>query len=433
MPAFNLRFILPSLSKFCRDEAGNTVGIFGIAVPVVLGVAGMTVDYSSAARERGRLQAAADSSATGGAKEFQMVQANVEKVTAVAKSYALSQVQDATVDVVVDAKELTVRVTLAKDVQGSFGKALGWGDTHVKASATARMTNGLPLCLLALEPKEKGAITLQKNARLTAPACVVNSNSKSSQGLVSMDDAVLQAGLICSAGGKLKTKDTNYAPDPKTDCPVMPDPLAGRQAPTNLTCTVTGKIVDATYETLAPGVYCGGLKITNGAVVTLSAGNFVVKDGPLLVDGGATLKGDGVSIYMKGTGANFTFATDSTINLTASKSGPLAGILIYDDPTGTDAPELSGKHAKVGKSPREHSILSDNARLLLGTIYMPKGRLIIDATKPVADKSAYTVLVVHQLDLYEGPNLILNTDYRASDVPVPEGVGPYGGKIFLAN
>jgi hypothetical protein len=62
-----------------------------------------------------------------------------------------------------------------------------------------------------------------------------------------------------------------------------------------------------------------------------------------------------------------------------------------------------------------------------------QARLIIDATKAVADKSAYTVLVVQQLDLYDGPNRILNTDYRASDVPIPEGFGPYGGKILLTN
>jgi hypothetical protein len=83
--------------------------------------------------------------------------------------------------------------------------------------------------------------------------------------------------------------------------------------------------------------------------------------------------------------------------------------------------------------PREHKILSDNARTLLGTIYMPQGRLIIDATKPIADKSAYTVLVVRRIDLHAGPNLILNSDYSASDVPVPKGVGPYGSNVMLTD
>jgi hypothetical protein len=130
------------------------------------------------------------------------------------------------------------------------------------------------------------------------------------------------------------------------------------------------------------------------------------------------------------------FEAATTINISAPKDGPLTGILVYDDPSGAPAPVDSKTYkayAKQGKSPREHLILSDNARTLLGTIYMPRGRLIIDATKPVADRSAYTVLVVQQLDLYSGPNLILNTDYSASDVPVPPGLGPFGGKVLLAN
>jgi len=40
--------------------------------------------------------------------------------------------------------------------------------------------------------------------------------------------------------------------------------------------------------------------------------------------------------------------------------------------------------------------------MLLGTIYMPHGRLTIDANKPIADKSAYTVLVVQRIDLHAG-------------------------------
>ena len=42
-------------------------------------------------------------------------------------------------------------------------------------------------------------------------------------------------------------------------------------------------------------------------------------------------------------------------------------------------------------------------------------------------------MVVQQLDLYDGPNLHLNSDYSASDIPIPKGVGPYGGKVLLTN
>ncbi len=275
---------------------------------------------------------------------------------------------------------------------------------------------------------------------MTAPGCLVQSNSSDKKGLAAKHSAVLQAGMICSAGGKTQTSNANFSPAPTTDCPVLPDPLSSRVAPLVGACNFTNIVIDGGSATLQPGVYCGGLKLTNGAAGVLSKGIFIIKDGPLIVDAGASISGTEVGIYLTGSTANLTFDADSTVNLSAPKDGPLAGILIFDDPSGAPAPALNpksgrgagGRALKTG-APRQHQILSDDARNLLGTIYMPQGEIIIDATQPIADKSAYTVLVVNQLHLYSGPNLVLNSDYSATEVPVPPGIGPYGAKIFLSN
>lgn len=76
-------------------------------------------------------------------------------------------------------------------------------------------------------------------------------------------------------------------------------------------------------------------------------------------------------------------------------------------------------------------IESNYTRKLLGTIYLPKGNLIVKADNDVADQSAYTAIVVQKLQLFSGPRLVLNTDYDDTDVPVPEGLGPQGGKLRL--
>jgi len=278
---------------------------------------------------------------------------------------------------------------------------------------------------------------------MTATGCMVYSDSRNPGGMQAKNDAVLTSGLACTVGGKAKTSGAKFTPPPVVDCPLMDDPLAARSPPSVGACSFTDKVVNGGTEMLQPGVYCNGLRITNGAVATLARGVFIIKDGPLIVDGGATLQGTEVGFYLKGNASNLTFDTDSTINISAPKDGPLAGILIFDDPTGASAlavppfplpvPILGGLLGGSSNGPpREHKILSDNARTLLGTIYMPQGRLIIDANKPIADRSAYTVLVVRRIDLHDGPNLILNSDYSATDVPVPAGVGPYG-KVLLTN
>ena len=72
----------------------------------------------------------------------------------------------------------------------------------------------------------------------------------------------------------------------------------------------------------------------------------------------------------------------------------------------------------------DHYIRSDNARRLVGTIYLPNGKLLIDGRRPIADRSEYTVIIADTFELQDGPNLVLRTDYHLSDIPVPEGVGP---------
>ena len=105
------------------------------------------------------------------------------------------------------------------------------------------------------------------------------------------------------------------------------------------------------------------------------------------------------------------------MHLTAPKDGDLAGILFFED---RNAPLL-----------REHTIRSNNARVLLGTFYMPRGRLVVRTSKPIADQSAYTAIIVRQLKVDLNSRLVINADYDATDIPVPEGIGPVGGNIVL--
>lgn len=89
--------------------------------------------------------------------------------------------------------------------------------------------------------------------------------------------------------------------------------------------------------------------------------------------------------------------------------------------------------ARGASEGRKFRISSDNTRVLLGTIYLPKGSLFVDAQKEVADKSAFTVIVARTIKLEHGPNLVLNTDYLSTDVPVPAGLGPASDPAYLAN
>jgi Flp pilus assembly protein TadG len=427
-----------------RCTEGGVLSIFGLVAPILLMCIAAAVDYGMFERSRTRLQGHVDSAAIAAAREMQLAQTDISRIAAVAENFVHNAMPQAIVTARVDTAALTVTVSAQETYVPKVG-AFFWAKTPtISASATAKLSGTMPLCLLALDPKAPATLELEQSAMMTATGCMVYSNSKSPGGLQAKDQATLKAGLVCTAGGRGKTAGAIVTPEPVTDCPVMTDPLKSRVPPADTTCRYNNTIVSGVVQTLQPGVYCGGLKITSAADVTLASGVYIIKDGPLIVDKAATLRGANVGFYLTGPSSNLTFAADSTISLSAPKDGPLAGLLIFDDPSGASAmaippyalpiPLIGGLVGKlIAGPPREHKILSDNARMLLGTIYMPQGRLIIDATKPIADKSAYTVLVVQRIDLHSGPNLILNSDYNATDVPVPPGVGPYGNSVKLTN
>ena len=128
--------------------------------------------------------------------------------------------------------------------------------------------------------------------------------------------------------------------------------------------------------------------------------------------GGSSLTGTDVGLHFSGPGASLQFDGDSSISLTAPKTGEMAGLLISEDRTNPED--------------QKFNILSNDARTLLGTIYLPQGRLFVGANKPIADQSAYTIVVARMFNLSEGPTMVLNTNYGSTDVPVPDGVGPNG-------
>ncbi|MFN3868430.1 MAG: hypothetical protein ACK4MF_05120, partial [Hyphomicrobiaceae bacterium] len=157
--------------------------------------------------------------------------------------------------------------------------------------------------------------------------------------------------------------------------------------------------------------------IRRGATVKLRDGVFVFRDAPLVVKD-ASLIGEAAALYFKGQNANFTFERKSTISLKAPQDGPLAGLLVFG--------------SRSQPASLTYSILSDDARVLIGTIYIPKGELRIDATSPIADQSAYTAIVADKMRLYGGPHLVLNTNYDQTDVPVPKGIRGAGQPVALS-
>ncbi|MFK5598639.1 TadE/TadG family type IV pilus assembly protein [Methylobacterium sp. HMF5984] len=444
---------------FGADGRGAVAVIFCLCATVLLGLVGGGVDYARLAARRNQLQAAVDAGALAGGNALKLALSSTAAVVGVTEQTVRSEAKSPpdrplTVQVTVAPDKTNVAAIAAESYNLSFGSFVGMPAAKLAVKAQASVVGRMRLCMLALDPFAAGAFNLQKNAQVTATDCALYSNSVSGTGMVGQDNAIAKAQTICSAGGYLGVR-ANFSPTPQTGCPVIEDPLKDRAAPPigacatlpfplNLLNVLAIKTIDRDI-TLEPGTYCAGLHITKDAVVTLKPGIYVMKDGPLVVDKKATLTGTDVAFYFTGNNGGLVFDKKTTISLTAPTTGIMAGLLLSEDrgvilpidPTALvetllgDIISPTPPPLAFTKPVRTYRIISDNARTMLGTIYLPAGRLVIDASRPVADQSAYTVIVAQQINLYEGPNLVLNANYAATSVPVPKGVGPVSGRLLL--
>ena len=473
------RVLLERIERAGSDRGGGVAVVFGLGAVVLITLAGGGADYARLVSRRSQLQSAADAGALAGGNALKLAMSTSESIVGLVDQ-TIRAAANATPDrpvttqIVVAEDKSSVFAKVEEDMKLTFGRLLGIATAKVAVKARANVVGKMRLCMLTLDPLATGAFNLQKDAQVTALGCSLYSNSTSLAGMVGNQNSMAKAETICSAGGYQGDR-ANFTPTPQTDCPAIKDPMADRPAPSVGPCAslpagsskkqplsvVTGllstenRIENAV--TLEPGTYCGGLHITKTAVVTLKPGIYVIKDGPLFVDSQASLSGVDVGFYFMGNMGGLLFDKKTSISLTAPTGGAMAGILMMEersvsspvDPQKALLAQIAGTveaatdgitlslipptppPAQLTTPMRTYRIISDNARTMLGTIYLPAGRLVIDAKRPVADQSAYTVIVARQVNLYEGPNLVLNANYGASSVPVPKGVGPVSGKLLL--
>jgi Flp pilus assembly protein TadG len=399
---------------------------FSVAVPVLMGAVAVAVDSASLFRMQGQIQSIADSTALATAKEIAVYGAKTEDLEQVGEARAHGLLEQSglgsetpRVDVTVDQEAGTARVNLSV-VGRSLLPVSVFAENPITVSAEAKSFGELRLCVLSLAKNTAEAVRVKEAGSITAPDCAVQANSVDPTAITLETGGQITADQTCSSGGVVGPA-TSFLPQPaRTECPALSDPLGSRTPPPVGTCkpALSKVSIKSGTKSLNPDTYCNGLTIGGTASVTLNPGVYVIRGGKLTVNQGATLRGENVILYFADDNAWFDFSDKALVELSAPKDGPLAGVLLMENPA-----------AKLGKN---YSIGSGNVKKLLGTIYLPKGTLNIWVKGAVADESAYTVIVTQKLDVKEA-NLVINSDYGGTDVPVPNGLGTAGGEIQLTN
>jgi hypothetical protein len=389
--------------------AGSTAMITAIAAPAVMGVIGIATDYANFSAKSSALQALADSAAIAAAREMALSSSTDDTIVQSGEAFVAASARGkVSAGVSVKRSAGSVQVTVTETWTPFFAHYLGAKITPIVSTATASLAGQANICVLALDGDAGAALQLKTGGRVKANGCGVLSNSTDAQGIRLKNASAITATLTCSSGG-IDASGGTISPAGITDCPPTDDPLASRTPPAAGACTYNNVKLTGGTAALDPGTYCGGIDITGTANVTFNPGTYVIKSGAFKLSGSASITGADVGFYLQGDEAYLNFVGNTSVKLSGAETGPMAGLLFFGDPAADDT--------------IKHRINSKNTSELTGTIYLPRGELTIDpAGGQVAEDSAYTAIVAKTIQIAGGPELVLNSDYGATKVPVPAGI-----------
>lgn len=403
-----------------KSQRGFTLVLFASAAATMIGFTGLAVDVGYAMHQKRYMQAAADAGALAAAHEI--ANGNTTTYATAAKNdTALNGFTDGVNNTVVSVtrgpsagnysgNNNYVEVTIYQPQNAWFMQFFGVTSIPTKVRSVAGTPSSTVTgCIFLTDPSFQYGLYLDGNSKLTANCSILDNDSSDfdNQGNVT----VTNGGIIGVQTGASHGSTGTMSPSP-TIVSAVGDPL-NLTAPskTGLTTRSTSQlVVNGTGNVINPGIYNGGIFVSQDASVTLNPGLYYLQDGGIDLEQNSTISGTGVTIYMTGNINQTAVLSNSisTINLKAPTSNG----------TGTQAGSIEGVVLFLNKSASVSSswglnIQSNGQTTLEGIVYFP-GHPILWESGSTNSIGAYTIIVTPYMRLDgTGTTLKVAADYSS--------------------
>ena len=353
------------LKRIGRSESGNVLILFGLSMPLLIGLAGLGTDTVQWTLNKQQLQRSADSAALNGA----FAKAQSENVSANANRDLTTTLDGFTgVGITVEnapsagtfaGNTRAVRVILTHTKSLPFSSMFLSNPPTIRVEAIAAVLNNGDYCVISLEDGNTTGVTFSGNSTVDL-GCGVASNATGSTAITAAGSTYVLASPIAAVGNV--PASGNY----QTGTVLVPysipqrDPFASLpDASTTIPNPCTGGSVTINSNqnsTMDPGCYSS---ITIKGQVTMRPGNYFIKGGDFSTTAQSNISAVGVTIILTNDGTTFgkvDMNGGANVVMSAPTTGAYRGVLFYLD---KDAPLLDNKF-NGGASGS-----------FLGAIYMP--------------------------------------------------------------
>lgn len=380
------------LRHFGKSEEGQALVLAGLALVVLMMMAGLGVDVGYLRYQREQMQKAADAGALAAASAiiYQGNYVNAATNDATANGFTANQVvvnglcspSGTNICVAVNNPPLTagdpfqgvagyVEVIVAQARPTFFMKVVGYTSTNVSSRAVASSVSNSSGCVYALDQNDDAnTLVIDSGVFVGSPSCAMYVESSNSSGLNENGKSNVVASYIGVVGTGVEGSQFSCewnapgAPCPQTSMAQFMDPFLNVPAPTPVPCCTahTTNYPAGTYNNITipdSGTYTFG----PGVITVLGSFTTALGATPTLISNPG-----GVLFYLTGPGyGGLNITPGAQVKLNAQTSGSQAGILFFQD-----------RSIPIGGAQSHFSALSGNN--FSGAFYFPTTKLFYAGT-----------------------------------------------------
>lgn len=360
--------------SFLNDKRGNVLPTFAILSTLMIGTAGIVVDYSSQSNARSKLQDIVDSSvlaaaSNGGTDEENLERAqdyfsiNAEKLPGFAKEKARSEF--------VITENGTILGTANAEVPLLLGSLIAEGPLQVGVVAEAGVAdNPNRPCIHVLGNQQQAAI-FNGGGNIIAPDCDIFVNSTSNNAVVLNNNTNINTNRLCIASNNI-LNNGGFAPTLETGCETPPDPYAGTIAEpaVSSSCDTQNLQLNTSYS-LQPGLHCN-VTFQNTDTLIFEPGLHIIS-GTMILNPRTQVTAEGVTFYFPNTNSEIRSNGGHTMIATAPTSGTYEGILMFEKTSDS-----------INNTQKRQYIFADESNEVLeGLIYLPNRDAVYNANTTI--------------------------------------------------
>jgi Flp pilus assembly protein TadG len=319
--------VADAVRTFRLWNSGGVATTFALTVIPITLLAGMGIDFTRASQARVVLQNAVDAAVLAGARQ------SSNQVTTAQNTFkanlAVSPSLTATATFTLNADE-SVSGTAQANLSTVFLTLMSVKTLSLTATAKASGTPSI-VCILVVDATATQALLVNSGASVNAPTCEIDVDSTANPAAIFNAGSTLNVSNICVKSANVTVN--GGTPPVQTNCPAISDPFKGTLPTVSVGgCTYTNAVYNSSTVTLAPGVYCGSTNFNGSPQITFNPGLYVIKQGTMTINAGATLSGNGVTFYFADQNSKIQFNGGITAQLLAPTSGTYANILMFEPP-----------------------------------------------------------------------------------------------------